>query len=151
MANPSFSGHRRDDCEGKIFQRIDVAGEVTITPKVECGPVSVTCLEGKIIPGSSFDSKSRGHARKPKCKVLFVQELLVEVPVEFHVEADCNLVGIRCSVPTVDPSACLPEHGSLSDCIDSSSGASSTSCSWDSDSSGSSASQDWSRESGGQC
>lgn len=150
MTKRSFPGHRRDDCEGRIFQRIDVAGEVTITPKVKCGPVSVTCLEGKIIPGDLCDFESRRHSGKRKCKVLFVQEILVEVPVEVQVEAECGLVGIHCGVPTTDPSACLPEHGSFSDCSSDSGGSSGTTCTWDVDSSGSSGSPDWSGESGSQ-
>lgn len=150
MARRSPSVHRHDDCENKIFQRIDVAGEVTISPKVECGPVSVTCLEGRIIPCEQSGWKPRKSAGRGKCKVFFVQELLVEVPVEVQVETECNLVGVRCNPPTVDPAACLPELGNSPDSSDSSSESSGTPDSWGDASSCSSESQDSSEASGSQ-
>lgn len=150
MAKTSFSGHRHDECEARVFQRIDVAGEVTIVPKVECGPISVTCLEGRIIPGGMSISKAKKHATRRKCKVLFVQELLVEVPLEFEVKADCNLVGIRCGEPSVDPAACFSGSEIPPDGSEGSGGSSGTSDSWEDDGSGSSGCQDGHGESGSQ-
>lgn len=80
-------------CPATLVQKVAVTGAVTITPKIECGPLTVTCLEGRIVKGAPSGSEHKGQT---SCRVLLVQELCVEVPVFFRADAKCEVDEVHC-------------------------------------------------------
>lgn len=125
--HPSFH-QDEDDCELTVFQKIGLTGEVTITPKVECGPVSITCVTGEIIHAGEFGERCLPEpSGDGRCRVVFFQELCVEVPVRFRAKANCDLTGVFCGPASTDPRHCLGDESESDSSSDSSSGTSSSS------------------------
>ena len=106
-----------DECARVYYQRVGVTGEITVIPRVECGPITVTCLAGRIVPGHKRgDSKAKpGHQ---KCTFTVFQELCVAVPVVFDAQAICELKAVHCGPASADP--CSDSSGSDSSGSDSS-------------------------------
>ncbi|HWI60941.1 MAG TPA: hypothetical protein VNT75_03785 [Symbiobacteriaceae bacterium] len=142
-----------DACTMTAYQRVGVNAEVTITPSVECGPITVACLETKTVPPGKHRHCGKPSGDGKRCKVQVYQELWVAVPITFRAQAVCRVEEILCGPATTDPGHCLPSDLSDSSCSDSSSSSgsdSSTSCS-DSSSSSSDCSGTTSDSSGQWC
>lgn len=103
----------RDECQVTAYQRVGITAEVTIDPKVECGPVRVKCLPAKLV---RVDGRRRGdrHRERPaRCKVVLHQDLCVSVPVRFSVDAACVVRQMVCGPASTNPVVCL-ESGDCS-------------------------------------
>jgi hypothetical protein len=96
-----------DECSMTAFQRVGVTARVTITPTVECGSISVTCLAGKVVPAGERHLYEWEPTRHGKCKLLVFQELCVAVPVTFGAHAECRLEEVFCGPASTDPQICL--------------------------------------------
>jgi len=101
-----------EQCPVTVLQKVAVTGAVTITPKIECGPLTVTCLDGKIIKGAHSSSDHKGQA---SCRVLLVQELCVEVPVTFSAKAKCEVDQVHCGPAAAVVDDCPEDHSGSSD------------------------------------
>lgn len=112
-----------NECSVTAFQTVGVTAEVTITPFVECGPLSVTCLPGRVVPADECREHKGKHRRHSTCKVMVFQELVVSIPITFGAEAACELTGVACGPASLD------ESHSGDDCTGSSTGDSSSSSS----------------------
>jgi len=123
-----------NECSVTAFQKVGVTAEVTITPFVECGPLSVTCLPARVVPAGEWREQKGKHRREATCKVVVFQELLVSIPITFGAEAACELKNVDCGpaslddCPTGDDGSCCgssdssgSDSSSSSDCDDSSS------------------------------
>lgn len=146
-------------CSRRVFQQVRIAGEVTITPKIACGPLKVTCLRGKVIrdscedasgsdssssslsgssgswslsrsSGSSGSSGSSECTKPTKCRLVVIQDLCVEVPISFRAKANCEVVDLHCGPASTDSGLCSDHlSDSVSDSTASSTGDSGGSCS----------------------
>lgn len=121
-----------NECQRIFYQIVGVSGEVTITPKIACGPITVTCLESQLVRGQTTKGKDWHKGDDGTCRLTVFQELCVAVPITFGAKAQCALTDIYCGPASADPEACF--------CADSSSSDSSSGSSSDSTSDGSSGS-----------
>lgn len=124
---------RHDDCPVTVFQRVGVEATVTITPQVSCGPLTVTCLTGRITPCLEDDAEFRMEPSFQPCRVTVFQELSVAVPVHFGARAACSVNQVASGDAAVEPADSVPY---LPDAAEGSDGSASSSCSDSSSSSG---------------
>ncbi|HYF94825.1 MAG TPA: hypothetical protein VD969_21640 [Symbiobacteriaceae bacterium] len=82
-----------DECRQVFYQLLGVCGEVTVTPELDCGPVTVTCLDHRIVRGATH--LPAGWEQK-KCRFTVFQELCVAVPVSVTVASECRLSDAVC-------------------------------------------------------
>lgn len=95
---------QRGECTTTAYQQIGVAAEITVTPTVECGPLSVTCVESKLCSGDEhMEMARRGRHGQAVCRTILFQELRVALPVTFGAEVACELRSVHC-VPGAKPS-----------------------------------------------
>lgn len=100
-----------EECPVTVLQKVAVTGAVTITPKIECGTLTVTCLDGKIIKGAHSSSDHKGQS---SCRVLLLQELCVEVPVTFTAKAKCDVDQVHCGPAAAVVDDCSSDHSGSS-------------------------------------
>ncbi len=118
MATSRGHKHHTGDCDLTVFQRVGLTGEVVITPCLECGPVTVTCLEAEIVHDDcDRDHHWSGYHRSSgeRCRITIFQELCVEVPVRFGAKTECELTGVFCGPASTDPVNCLCDSESSSE------------------------------------
>jgi len=88
----------QDACTSTFYQNVCVSGEVTVTPRMACGPAQVTCLGGRV-----------SHKRpKPRtgpqfCRLTVFQELCVAVPISFDAHAVCRTDRVDCGPVSTQP------------------------------------------------
>jgi hypothetical protein len=101
-------GGRPDECTMTAYQLVGVNADIKITPTVECGPISVICLETTTPRNGKRPREGWEQCEGKSCKLQIHQDLCVAVPVTFRTSAVCRLDQVICGPASTDPCACLP-------------------------------------------
>lgn len=81
-------------CPAEVHETVCVQAEVTITPAVDVGSITTTCVGGPVIgacPGTPAQS----------CTFVVSQNICVDVELDFSADATAVPHGIVCGTPSI--------------------------------------------------
>lgn len=97
-------------CEKRalVHQCVEINANVTVTPILDHGDPTVSCIKSEVCSGHSCKEKESVNCDScsESCTFHVSQVLCVEIPICFGVEVDVEKGHIRCGRPDFGPCAC---------------------------------------------